>query len=220
MGVRLNIDVGELRDEPAELYASAHLVNVACGGHAGDAGSMARAAWLARAWGAEVGAHPGYPDRAGFGRVSLPMSAEAVRAAVRAQCGALAAVVGPVHHMKAHGALYHDADRDPSLAAAVVDGAVDALGPVYVLGPAHGHLAAAAAARGLPFLVEGFADRGVGPDDRLIPRGQPGALLTDPGLAAARAATLLREGRVGTIGVHGDTPGAVAIARAVRAVLG
>lgn len=220
MSVRLNIDVGELPDEPAELYPLAHLVNVACGGHAGDPVSMRQSVRLAEGAGCLIGAHPSYPDRAGFGRVSQPLTGAALRAAVREQCAALRGTGATVHHVKAHGALYHDADRDPERAGALLDGAIDALGKVVVVGPARGAVAAAAAARGLVFLVEGFADRGVGPDQRLLPRGSPGALLTDPVAAAARASALVRARQVDTVCVHGDTAGAVAIARAVRAVLG
>lgn len=220
MRVRLNVDAGELPDEVEALYAVAHLLNVACGGHAGDEASMARVAEVARRHAVQVGAHPSYPDRAGFGRRTVPMDVAALGAAVEAQCRRLAAVVGEVGHVKPHGALYHDADRDPALAAAFVDGALAALGGVTVVGPAGGALARAAADRRVPYLVEGFADRGVGPDGRLIPRGQPGASITDPAAAAAQAAALVATGRVDTICVHGDTPGALAIARAVRAVLG
>jgi UPF0271 protein len=169
-----------------------------------------------RAGGADVGAHPSYPDRAGFGRHRLDLPPDAVGAAVAAQCALLA---GIARWLKPHGALYHAADADPALAAAVVDGALRGLGrPVTVIGPAGGALAAAAAARGLAFAREGFADRGRGPDGRLIPRGQPGDLITDPTAAAAQTRALLAT--IDTVCVHGDTPGAVAIARAVRAVLG
>lgn len=219
MAVLLNVDAGERPDEPEALYAVADLLNVACGGHAGDAVSMARVVEAARRAGVRVGAHPSYPDRADFGRRTLDLAPAVLARSVREQCDALRGVAGQVHHLKLHGALYHDADRDPDLAARVVDAALAALGACTVLGPAGGALQAVAAARGLPYLVEGFADRGVGPDGRLIPRGQPGALLTDPAAVAARAAALAAEGRVHTVCVHGDTPGAVSLAGAVRAVL-
>jgi UPF0271 protein len=214
----LNVDGGEHASEPVAIYVLAHLVNVACGGHAGDDASMRRVVRACAAAGTQVGAHPSYPDRAGFGRVRVSMPVASVRASVRAQCAALRAAAGdvPIRHVKPHGALYHDADVDPALAAAVLDGALEALGaPFAVLGPPGGALAEAAVGRGLRYLVEGFADRGVRSDSTLIPRGEPGALVTDPVVAAARARSL----RVDTVCVHADTPGALAIARAVRAVL-
>lgn len=209
------MDVGELPSESEALWSVPELLNLACGGHAGDVDSMEAVIACAARTGARVGAHPSYPDRAGFGRVRMDLPPSALRASVREQCARLAPRVR-VHHVKAHGALYHAADADPVLAAAVLDGALDALGPGFrVLGPPAGALRAAARERGLPFLVEGFADRGLRPDGTLVPRGEPGALLTDPAAAARQARTL----RVDTVCVHGDTPGALAIARAVRAAL-
>jgi UPF0271 protein len=209
---RLNLDLGELPDEPEELFALADLVNVACGGHAGDAASMRFAARRARGRG--LGAHPSYPDRAGFGRTRLALPLDALRRSLADQCGALAEAAAAegaaVGHVKPHGALYH-ACEDPEVAAAVLDASRE----WAVIGPPA--LLAAARARGREAWTEGFADRGVGPDGRLIPRGSPGALLHDPAAAAARARAL--RGTVDTICVHGDSPGALAIARAVRAAL-
>jgi UPF0271 protein len=217
----LNVDLGELPGEPEELYALAHLANVACGGHAGDDASMRAAVALCRAHGTRLGAHPSYPDRAGFGRSAMPMEPAALRAAVADQCARLRDLArdaaGAVAFVKPHGALYHAADADADLAAAVVGGAADALGAAYAMvGPAGGALAAASRAAGLRYLREGFADRGIRADGSLVPRGQPGALVTDPEAAARQATALARSGRVETLCVHGDTPGALAIARAVR----
>ncbi|MFN7145887.1 MAG: LamB/YcsF family protein, partial [Myxococcota bacterium] len=154
----LNIDVGELPDEPASLVALAERVNVACGGHAGDAVTMRSVLVRARAAGTEVGAHPSYEDRAGFGRVALDVPPERLAEQVRAQCGRLAAVARdlgvPVAHVKPHGALYHRAAADRMVAEAVLDGAEAALGPVAVIGPPAGVLRDAAARRGLPYLRE------------------------------------------------------------------
>lgn len=209
----LNIDLGELPDEPDALFAAAQLANVACGGHAGDPRSMAEAVARCARYGVGVGAHPSYPDRAGFGRVALHLSAAALAESVAQQCSALA-VFGAVGHIKPHGALYH-ACADPAVAEAVLDGAAAALGAVAVIGPPA--LLAGAAGRGWTTWREGFADRGVGRDGALIPRGQPGALLADPAQVAARALALV--GQVDTVCVHGDTPGAVALAWAVRHAL-
>jgi UPF0271 protein len=223
--VLLNVDLGELPDEPEELYACAHLANVACGGHAGDEATMQRAVELCVRYRAALGAHPSYPDRAGFGRRHVAMSHADVRAAIAIQCAALAGVARalgrPVTFVKAHGALYHAAREDAGVAAALVAGAREALGEgVTLVGPAAGELARAVVAAGLAYAREGFADRATRADGTLVPRAEPGAVLTDPAQAAERARTLVAAGDVDTICVHGDTPGAVAIARAVRAVLG
>jgi UPF0271 protein len=220
----LNIDLGEIPDEPEELYACAHVANVACGGHAGDATSMARAVALCRDHGTRLGAHPSYPDREGFGRRPLTLPASALREAAAGQCAALAkaalAVGARVEFVKAHGALYHAAGADPEVAAALLDGVEQSLGSaVTVIGPPTGALAAAAARMGIHYAREGFADRATRPDGTLVPRSEPGALVLDPLTAADRALRLVHEGQVDTVCVHGDTPGAARIARAIRTAL-
>jgi UPF0271 protein len=219
--VLLELDAGEHPDEPEALWALADALNVACGGHAGDAASMARVvAFCARA-GVRLGAHPSYPDRDGFGRRALAMTRDALVETIRAQCAALAAIAGALSivHVKPHGALYHDAARDPAIADALLAGALAALGDVIVIGPSRGALAEAARARGLRYLREGFADRRTRDDGSLVPRDEPGALVVDPVEAAARAVVLRDSGEVDAICVHADTPGALAIARAVREAL-
>lgn len=222
--VDLNVDLGELPSEPAELYRLATVVNVACGGHAGDEASMRAAVRAARAAGARVAAHPSYRDRAGFGRTRHAAPPGEVRGTVEEQCAALAAIAraeGVACAMvKPHGALYHDADADPEMAAAVIEAARAALGDaIAIVGPAAGALARGAAAAGLGYVREGFADRGHDAAGRLLPRGTPGALIEDPVSAAAQAVALAARGDCETICLHGDTPGAVAIARAVRRAL-
>jgi UPF0271 protein len=223
--VFLNIDAGELDDEPEELFAIAEVVNVACGGHAGDAASMDRAIARAAKGGAQVGAHPSYPDRANFGRAMVAATPDEACAFVREQCKALlrAAGLGSVARLcfvKPHGALYHAANADAALAAAIVQGSKDALGSALTwIGPPRGALASAVREAGLGYAGEAFADRGVRVDGTLVPRGEPGALITDPFTAAGRARELARLPDVDTVCVHGDTPGALAIARAVRSAL-
>ena len=223
----LNIDLGEHAGEPEALYALAQVVNVACGGHAGDEASMRLAVSLALAHRALVAAHPSYPDRESFGRASLAISPEALEASVAAQCRTLARVAEAlgvtVARLKPHGALYHDASRSPALAGALVRGALEGLGAapaqLSLVGPPSGELFAQAKARGLGYLREGFADRGYAPGGALVARGLPGALLTHPADAARQARALAAGARFDTLCVHGDTPGAVAIARAVREAL-
>ncbi|MFL5358951.1 LamB/YcsF family protein [Archangium sp.] len=220
----LNIDLGELPDEDERLYAYAQVANIACGGHAGDAPSMRRALESCARHGTRAGAHPSFEDRENFGRKELQVAPEVLRAQVAAQCArlmALATEVGvPVRYAKPHGALYHAANRDSALARAVVDGVVESLGPgVTFLGPGTGALHDAARAAGLAYSREGFADRGMRPDGSLIPRGQPGAVLTDSNVARENALRLALGGTVDTLCVHGDSPGAVDMAREVRSVL-
>lgn len=221
----LNLDAGEHPDEPEELWSLFDVVNIACGGHAGDPSSMTRVlAFCASHGRPRAGAHPSYPDRAGFGRRSLHTPAPQLAAAITSQCSALVALARShglaIDWLKPHGALYHDAAASPPLADALLDGAVQSLGrPFIVVGPPHGALAAAAAARGLPYAREGFADRALRPDGSLVPRSEPNALITDPTAAAAQALSLAASGTIDTLCVHADTPGSLAIARAVRAAL-
>jgi UPF0271 protein len=222
--VLLNIDLGELPDEDEELYRQAHLASVACGGHAGDEASMRRAVGLCVRHGTQLGAHPSYPDREGFGRRPMTMAAAALRSSVSAQCARLAQIARALgaapRFVKAHGALYHAARDDAAVAAALLEGALDALGrDVTFVGPPEGALAEAVAAAGLARSREGFADRGVRADGTLVPRGEPGAMILEPSVAAARAVAIAASGAADTVCVHGDSPGAVAIARAVRTAL-
>jgi 5-oxoprolinase (ATP-hydrolysing) subunit A len=216
----LNVDGGELPDEPEELYAIADIIHIACGGHAGDDASMTRVVRACKVHGTRIGAHPSYVDREGFGRRALAVAPDVLAEQVRAQCAALRAVAEregvAVTSAKPHGALYHAAHSDRAIADACVRAIKDALGIVRVVGLASGALEAAARAAAMPYLVEAFADRGVLPDGSLVPRGQPGALIEDPRAAAERARAITN---ADTLCIHGDTPNAVAIARAVRAVL-
>src|SRR5687768_14731248 len=127
MQVSLNIDLAEHPGEPPELYALAQIASLACGGHAGDAITLARALERCRAHGVTVAAHPSYPDRAGFGRRRLEMPAAELATHVAAQCRTLVDAGAAVLGLKPHGALYHAADADDALAAAVVDAARGAL---------------------------------------------------------------------------------------------
>ncbi|HEY0193595.1 MAG TPA: 5-oxoprolinase subunit PxpA [Kofleriaceae bacterium] len=218
----MNLDAGEYPDEPEALWALFDVLNIACGGHAGDAASMARVVAWCVAHGAAISAHPSYPDREGFGRRSLAIAPDALAASLGAQCEALVALARghgrDVAYVKPHGALYHDANARPELAEAVIGAARAVIGDrVIVVGPPGGELARVAAAHHLGYAVEGFADRRMRADGSLVPRGEANALLTDPAQAAAQALALAA--RVATICVHADTPGALAIAGAVHEAL-
>ncbi|MBP6627810.1 MAG: LamB/YcsF family protein [Kofleriaceae bacterium] len=220
MTTRVLLDAGEADDEPAALWACAHVLAVACGGHAGDEVSMRRVVAWAAGHGVAVAAHPSYPDAAGFGRRVLALSPAALADTIAAQCRALRSVATPlgvaVDVVKPHGALYHQAAADPTVAAAVLAGVAASLGRVALVGPGTGALAEAAGAAGWRYLREGLADRGVDATGALIARGRPGALL-GPAAAAARARVLSPE--VDLVGVHADGADALAVARAVRAAV-
>lgn len=238
--IDLNADVGEslgpwrMGDDEA-LIPLVSSVNIACGAHAGDPLTMRRTVRLALAAGASIGAHPGYPDLLGFGRRDLSMSPEELEASVLAQVGALAAIVraegASLAHVKVHGALYHHASIERRLAEAVATAVAKLDGTLRLVGPPGSALLAAAEAFGLPTMAEGFADRAYEPDGSVRASRLPGALLGDPDAVARQAISIARDGRVtgadgsqvaviaDSICLHGDVPGAVANARAVRTAL-
>jgi len=227
----LNADLGEI-DGDLALLASVTSANVACGGHAGDASSMARAVDEALARGVVIGAHAGYEDRPGFGRTELGLPPAEAAAAVARQLEALQAVASAagarVAYLKLHGALYHRAAADGVLATLVCD-LLERAGDLGVLAQP-GALLEEAGLRGLPRAVEGFCDRAYLPDGRLVERSEPGAVLDHDG-SLRQALALATDGRVTAVDgsvvplsvdslcLHGDTPGALALARDVRAAL-
>lgn len=234
--VDLNADLGETVDgaptaDDEAMFAVISSASIATGGHAGDESSMRIAVARAAHHGVRVGAHPSFPDRAGFGRSPMNLEPAELTDTVSAQLGALRGAGADIRYVKPHGALYHAAGEDPSLAVAVVRAVValsEDLGravPVLALGDA---LAEASASHGLPFVREAFLDRGYTPDGALVPRGMPGDLLHDPDQVAERAVRLAVDGvveavdgaviaaRAASLCLHGDTPESVAMARAVR----
>jgi UPF0271 protein len=215
--VDLNADLGEEVTDDEGLLAVVTSANVACGYHAGTPATMRAVCAEAARRGVSVGAQVSYDDRPGFGRVELEVDPAVLREQVADQVGRLTVIAEAegtsVRYLKPHGALYHRAGRDPVQAGAVLSGS----GALPVLGMPGAVLLDLAAAQGRAVLLEGFPDRGYTPDGRLVARGEPGALVTDPALVAARAVRLAST--VDSVCVHGDTPGAVAHARAVRVAL-
>lgn len=236
--IDLNADVGEATGSADEESALLHLVssvNVACGFHAGDPETMRRVVSTAASLGLAVGAHPSYPDRLGFGRRFLDCTPEEIVADLLYQIGALGAFCRasgvPLRHVKPHGALYNRAAIDAAIARAIVE-AVRLFDPTLALvAPADSILHRAGFEAGLHVLAEAFADRGYQPDGSLVSRRQPGALIDAPDMAADRALRIALDGsvqavdgstltlRADTICLHGDAPGAVDRARAIRALL-
>jgi 5-oxoprolinase (ATP-hydrolysing) subunit A len=238
--VDLNADLGEsygawrLGDDEA-LLATVTSANIACGFHAGDPLTIRQACAGAVGHGVAIGAQVSYHDLAGFGRREMSVPPAELEAEVLYQVAALDGIAraegGRVSYVKPHGALYNRAARDPEQAAAIAAAvrSYDAGLPILTL---PGSAAAAAAAEaGLPVVAEAFADRGYNDDATLVPRGRPGAVLTDSDVIAARVTTLVTRGTLLSAGgrelrisarsvcVHGDTPGAARLARAVRAAL-
>jgi UPF0271 protein len=222
MKIDLNADLGEGMDDAAILpYLTS--ANVACGQHAGSPALMDRTVRLALERGVRIGAHPGYADRENFGRVSMDLPGDELKALVLYQIGALDGIArargAHLVHVKAHGALYNQAAKDAPLARTIAE-AVRAYDRSLILVGLAGSLQLEAAkAAGLTAAGEAFADRLYADDGSLVPRSQPGAVLHDPAAAAAQAVRLARRGRAQTICLHGDTPGAALIARSVRAAL-
>lgn len=226
--IDLNCDIGEsygawrMGDDIAllDIVSSA---NVACGFHAGDPTTIAATVQAAADRGVAVGAHPSYPDLAGFGRRSMELSREDVESGILYQIGALAAFAKAtgtrLSHVKPHGALYNDAARNAPLSQAIAS-AVARFDPELVLvGLPGSELLAAGRAAGLKTAAEGFCDRAYEPDGSLRSRDKAGAVYSDPDKAAKQALELARDGHVQTLCIHGDTPGAPAMALAVRAAL-
>jgi 5-oxoprolinase (ATP-hydrolysing) subunit A len=231
LSVDLNADVGEGMDD-AQLLPYVTSANVACGAHAGDPVTMDQTVELALSRGVRVGAHPGYPDRANFGRVALEMAADEIENLVVYQVSALAGFVrsrgGRLTHVKPHGALYHSGAEFPDVARAIAEGVRRVGTDLVLVGAAGSLLIGAGLDAELPVAEEAFADRRYRADGTLVPRGSAGALITDPDEAAEQAVGLARDGavvaedrsrisvRADTICLHGDTPGAAEIARRIH----
>lgn len=238
--IDLNSDLGEsfgawsMGDDEA-LLSTVTSANVACGFHAGDPVTMLRTAQTALANGVAVGAHPAYRDLAGFGRRAMEIPHDELYGDVLYQIGALAGMLGSrgagLAYVKPHGALYNRIAADPGQAAAVAAAVSDFRADLPVLGLPGSRIQAACADAGVPFFEEAFVDRGYLPDGTLVPRGQPGAVLHDVEQIAERAVRMVTEGVVAAVDgnlvelkpaslcVHGDTPGAVQMALAVRSAL-
>ncbi|BDT93345.1 LamB/YcsF family protein [Nocardia sputorum] len=240
MALDLNSDLGEgfgpwtMGDDAAmlDIVTSA---NIACGFHAGDPAIMRRTCALAVAKGVRIGAHVGYRDLAGFGRREIAVAPGELRDEVLYQIGGLDAFAKAagdrVRYVKPHGALYHSAARDRSLADAVLAAIAEYDPRLALLGPAGTELESAAQATGVRFVGEGFADRAYTLDGSLAPRGTPGAVLA-PEEAVAQAISIAKSGaartadgsgevavRAASICVHGDSPAAVQMARHIRTAL-
>jgi UPF0271 protein len=235
VSIDLNADVGELVGDDEGVLPIVSSANIACGFHAGGPTVMRSTVQLAQRHGVAIGAHPGFHDLEGFGRREMPVSPAELEDLIAYQIGALAGVAANegvrLRHVKPHGALYNMAARDGVMADAIARAvrAVDA--SLRLFGLSGSQLIAAGERAGLRVASEVFADRGYRPDGSLAPRDTPGAVLTDTVAVASRAVQMAARQSVtavdgtsvsvkaDTICIHGDTPGAAALARAVRDAL-
>jgi len=238
--IDLNCDMGELPEAIADGTQEALMqyitsANIACGGHAGDDEMMRATIGQALRHNIAIGAHPGYEDRANFGRVELQLGPEEISALVDRQVCALDTIAqqcGPqIVHVKAHGALYNQAARDRVIASAIAEGVRRWRSRVILVGLAGSVMLDAFQAAGFATAAEAFADRRYEPDGSLRPRKFRDSLLADPEQAAAQALQIVEQSTViasngaaiplhaQTLCLHGDTPGAPSIAAAIRARL-
>ncbi|MCI3920144.1 LamB/YcsF family protein [Paenibacillus sp. TRM 82003] len=238
--IDINCDMGEgfgayaIGGDDA-LVAWVSSANIACGFHAGDPSVMRRTVKSCLAAGVAIGAHPGLPDRQGFGRRSMALTAEEVFEIVVYQIGALQAIAraegGSMGHVKPHGALYHMAETDRNVSEAIVRAVASASPDAALVGFSQGRLVAAGEAAGLRVRHEAFADRTYRRDGTLTPRTEPGAVIAAAAAAAAQALDLATNGRVrtaegewipiraDTICLHGDAREAPAFAEAIHRAL-
>jgi 5-oxoprolinase (ATP-hydrolysing) subunit A len=237
ISIDINADLGESEESLAsgtdfELMRYISSANIACGGHAGNEQTMRQTLAVARELKVAVGAHPGYPDRANFGRIESPLSPFEIEASVIQQVTALAEIAESLDmrlmHVKPHGALYHAANTNREVALAI-GRAVKAINPQLVMvGQAGSSALPVWHSLGLRFAAEAFADRAYEPEGTLRKRTLPGALLDDPERAAQQAIDIVVRHKIiasdgseltieaNTICIHSDTPGSVAIAREIN----
>jgi UPF0271 protein len=217
MLIDLNSDLGEGACSDADVIPLITTANVACGFHAGDPATAFATVASAHKNGVRVGAHPGFPDRANFGRTEMERSEQQIYEDCVYQIGAVAGIARsfglPLSHVKAHGALYNMACRDDRYARPIV--AASALFALPLMGIPGTRIEAACAGH-CPFVPEGFADRRYRPDGTLVSRTDPHPFVEDPSEAVRQAAWLARERGVRTLCVHGDNPRALLFVRALR----
>jgi 5-oxoprolinase (ATP-hydrolysing) subunit A len=235
--IDINCDMGESygawkMGADAELMPLISSANIACGFHGGDPATIRTTVKLAVDHGVAVGAHPSLPDLQGFGRRFMKISPQDMYDLVLYQAGAVEAFAraagARLHHVKCHGALYNMAANDQDLADAMARAVKDFGGGLILYALSNSLMMSVAKAQGVRVAGEVFADRGYADDGTLAPRGSPGAMIEDAGLAASRALEMVRRRYVkslsgtsipvsaDTLCLHGDQPGALGFAKAIR----
>src|SRR5436190_206079 len=235
LSVDLNCDMGEGCGSDAALMDYVSSVNIACGFHAGDIETMHRTVETALEKGVAIGAHPGYRDRANFGRTPMDMPLNEVYDIVTEQINILSEICGKmgaaIHHVKPHGALYNQAVKDAGLARTIAEAVRDVNRSLIYFGLSGSVMIDEAEKCGLRTASEVFADRTYRPDASLTPRTEPNALIADIGQAVSQVMEMVRQQtvtaidgtvvplRADTICIHGDGENALAFARAIHAGL-
>ena len=235
--IDLNCDMGESfgawrMGDDAGIMPLITSANIACGYHAGDPGTIRKTVQLAVEHGVAIGAHPGFPDLQGFGRRAMKVTPQELYDMIVYQCGAVAAFAhaagAKLHHVKCHGMLYNVSAMDEALSDAIARAVRDLGGGVKLYALSNSKMMDAGKRHGLETLGEVFADRSYQDDGTLTPRGTPGAMIEEEARSVEQALRMVEEGVVvsqsgkrvpvaaGTLCLHGDQPGAVAFARALR----
>lgn len=227
----LNADLAESGELDEELIQHASSINIACGGHAGDHENMLRCTQMAKEHGVAIGAHPGYEDPANFGRKPMTLGQDDIRTLIRRQLESILEIEPKLHHVKPHGALYNQADADPTIASAVISVIRELQPKALIYCPPNGQMAKAAMDAELGICAEGFIDRRYARDGSLCPRSEHQALIEDLDEVISQAFKITLERAVTTIDggtiplqartlcVHGDSPDALEIIKLTRKFL-
>lgn len=225
--IDINCDVGEGADNEPQLFPLISSCSIACGGHAGDASSMLRTVRLAKKWNVKVGAHPSYPDKENFGRASMDISSEGLIQSIQEQIVTLVSILNkeniPLHHIKAHGALYNEIARNAALAARFLEAIVKYKKDTLLYIPYASEIEKLANVQGFSITYEAFADRNYNADLSLVARNHPQALITSPEAVLKHIVQMVKHHQVGTLTdknikiladtfcIHSDSPSAIEI---------
>ena len=225
--IDINCDVGEGIGNEEQLFPLISSCNIACGGHAGDMESMAHVIRLAKQHHVKIGAHPSYPDKENFGRISVKMKPEDFQNAIRDQVSQFEKILrqeaAELHHIKPHGALYNDLARDPVLVKNFIEAIEPFISEAKLYVPFGSAIAEIAKKRSIDIVYEAFADRNYCKDLSLVSRSDTNALIDDPKIALEHVIRMVKQGKVRTAEgdlidikaetfcIHGDTPSALQI---------
>lgn len=232
LNLNFNCDLGEGLDNDVLIMPLIQSCNIACGGHAGDKESMAATISIAKKYKVKVGAHPSYPDRENFGRLVLDISTVSLKESLFKQISSFLKITNDLnysmHHIKPHGALYNEAAKNHELAEMLVDLVMFDFPNTILYCPPHSILEKIATEKGIPIMLEVFADRNYHQDYSLVSRSHPNAVITDPSMALAHVQNMVTNRRIKTIEgmeipvkadticIHGDNPNALEILKSLR----
>lgn len=225
--IDINCDVGEGAGNESQLFPLISSCNIACGGHAGDASSMRRIVRLARKWKVKIGAHPSYPDKENFGRAAMALTSEVLIRSIQEQISHLVSILHkedvPLHHIKAHGALYNEIAKNEALASIFLEGLYKYKKDVLIYVPYASKIKKIAVSQGFSIAVEAFADRNYNADLSLVARTRAQALIQSPEAVLQHVVRMVKTQKVRTLTaenvkiladtfcIHSDTPAAIKI---------